>query len=214
MSERKREKMTPAVTMRIVFALSLVLILVGMGVIVYFGYTMLQGTAEEVSKIQTEAKAVDAKVQDLARLEKEMEKYKDSVTKAQQLVAETQQYQYQNQIINDLTAYANKSGVGIAGFTFASGSAGAGAKSSSGSSGSSGTNTGSGSNNAASTTGPKSMKVSVRLNEKTDYMALLRFMHLIEQNLTRMQIASVSMSKTEGAGQVNTQTLDVEVYVR
>ena len=209
MSERKREKMTPAVTMRIVFALSLVLILVGMGGVVYFGYTMLQGTAEEVSKIQTEAKAVDAKVQNLALLEKEMEKYKDSVAKAQQLVAETQQYQYQNQIINDLTAYANKSGVGIAGFTFTSGSAGA--KSNSGSSGTSGTNNSSGSNSAV---GPKSMKVSVRLNEKTDYMALLRFMHLIEQNLTRMQIASVSMSKTEGTGQVNTQTLEVEVYVR
>ena len=209
MSERKREKMTPAVTMRIVFALSLVLILVGMGGVVYFGYTMLQGTAEEVSKIQTEAKAVDAKVQNLARLEKEMEKYKESVAKAQQLVAETQQYQYQNQIINDLTAYANKSGVGIAGFTFTSGSAGA--KSNSGSSGTSGTNNSSGSTSAA---GPKSMKVSVRLNEKTDYMALLRFMHLIEQNLTRMQIASVSMSKTEGTGQVNTQTLEVEVYVR
>ena len=200
MSERKREKMTPAVTMRIVFALSLVIILVGMGAIVYFGYTMLQGTAEEVSKIQTEAKAVDAKVQNLARLEKEMEKYKDSVAKARQLVAETQQYQYQNQIISDLTTYANQSGVGIEGFTFASGSAGS--KSSSGSSG------------ANSGAGPKSMKVSVRLGEKTDYMALLRFMHLIEQNLTRMQIASVSMSKAEGAGQVNTQTLDVEVYVR
>ncbi|MFC2605996.1 hypothetical protein GWK74_03960 [Candidatus Saccharibacteria bacterium oral taxon 488] len=209
MSERKREKMTPAVTMRIVFALSLVLILVGMGGIVYFGYTMLQGTAGEVSKIQTEAKAVDAKVQNLARLEKEMEKYKDSVAKARQLVAETQQYQYQNQIINDLTTYANQSGVGIAGFTFTSGSAGA--KSNSGSSGTSGTNNSSGSNSAA---GPKSMKVSVRLNEKTDYMALLRFMHLIEQNLTRMQIASVSMSKAEGVGQVSTQTLDVEVYVR
>lgn len=209
MSERKREKMTPAVTMRIVFALSLVLILVGMGGIVYFGYTMLQGTAEEVSKIQTEAKAVDAKVQNLARLEKEMEKYKDSVAKARQLVAETQQYQYQNQIINDLTTYANQSGVGIAGFTFTSGSAGA--KSNSGSSGTSGTNNSFGSNSAA---GPKSMKVSVRLNEKTDYMALLRFMHLIEQNLTRMQIASVSMSKAEGVGQVSTQTLDVEVYVR
>ncbi len=200
MSERKREKMTPAVTMRIVFALSLVIILVGMGAIVYFGYTMLQGTAEEVSKIQTEAKAVDAKVQNLARLEKEMEKYKDSVAKARQLVAETQQYQYQNQIISDLTTYANQSGVGIEGFTFASGSAGS--KSSSGSSG------------ANSGAGPKSMKVSVRLNEKTDYMALLRFMHLIEQNLTRMQIASVSMSKAEGVGQVSTQTLDVEVYVR
>lgn len=200
MSERKREKMTPAVTMRIVFALSLVLILVGMGGIVYFGYTMLQGTAEEVSKIQTEAKAVDAKVQNLARLEKEMEKYKDSVAKARQLVAETQQYQYQNQIINDLTTYANQSGIGIEGFTFASGSAGS--KSSSGSS------------SANSGAGPKSMKVSVRLGEKTDYMALLRFMHLIEQNLTRMQIASVSMSKAEGSGQVSTQTLDVEVYVR
>lgn len=209
MSERKREKMTPAVTMRIVFALSLVLILVGMGVVIYFGYTMLQGTAEEVSKVQTEAKAVDAKVQNLARLEKEMEKYKDSVAKAQQLVAETRQYQYQNQIINDLTTYASQSGVGIAGFTFASGSAGS--KSSSGSSSASGAGSSTGASTGA---GPKSMKVSVRLNEKTDYMALLRFMHLIEQNLTRMQIASVSMSKAEGAGQVNTQTLDVEVYVR
>ena len=209
MSERKREKMTPAVTMRIVFALSLVLILVGMGVVIYFGYTMLQGTAEEVSKVQTEAKAVDAKVQNLARLEKEMEKYKDSVAKAQQLVAETRQYQYQNQIINDLTTYASQSGVGIAGFTFASGSAGS--KSSSGSSSTSGA---SGSTGASTGAGPKSIKVSVRLNEKTDYMALLRFMHLIEQNLTRMQIASVSMSKAEGAGQVNTQTLYVEVYVR
>ena len=46
MSERKREKMTPAVTMRIVFSLSLVLILVGMGVVVFFGYSMVKGSAE------------------------------------------------------------------------------------------------------------------------------------------------------------------------
>lgn len=207
MSSKQREKMAPAVTMRIVLALVLVVILGGMIGGFYVAYTMLQTTAAEVAKTQTEAQKLDAKVQNLAQLEKQLEKYKDSVAKAQQIVADSQSYQYQNQIITDITYYAVQAGVTVSGFTFSGNTASAG----------------SGSSKAASTTlntapqssaGPKSIMVSVQLGEKVGYMELLRFMHLIEQNLTRMQIANVNLSKSDEPGKVSSQALNVEVYVR
>lgn len=199
---KQREKMTPPVAARIGLSLGLVVILAAMIGGFYFAYTMLRTTAEEVAEVQEEAQKVEAKVNNLSQLDKQLEKYKNSVEKAQQIVAESQSYQYQNQIIQDITFYANQAGVPVTGFTFTNGSTGAGSTTSA--------------NNTKTTAGagPKSVMVSVQLGDKVGYMELLRFMHLIEQNLTRMQISSINLSKSDEAGKVLAQTLNVEVYVR
>ena len=58
--------------------------------------------------------------------------------------------------------------------------------------------------------------VTVELGGDISYLATLRFVHLIEQNLTRMQISDLSLSggdtSQQDGAQEQTQTLNIEVY--
>ena len=220
MSKVQKEKMAPAVVMEIVLFAGLLLTLVGMVVGFYFSYTFLASTASDVAKVQSEARSVDAKVGNLASLETQLKQYQDSMKRAAQIAAESKSYTYQNQAIEDLIYYANRTGVGIVGFNFSQ----SGASGSSTSTNSSGgtatggtTSGGSGTSGEAGTSTPaalKSVRVSVQLDEKVEYTNFLRFIYLIEQNLTRMQIANVNMTKSENGHQVTAQALDVEVYIQ
>lgn len=195
--KRSSRQLTPA-GMRLALSVLLVAILGGMSGGFYVIYTMLQTTAAEVSAVQTEAKASDAKLQELQRLERELARHSDIVKKAEQIVAESKNYQYQNQIIEDLEQHATKAGLRIVGFTFGSGAA----------AGSSGAP-------AAAVSGLKTTQVTIQFGGEVPYVGLLRFIHLIEQNLTRMQIASVSMTRSEKpGGVVGAQGLQLEVYIR
>lgn len=128
--------------------------------------------------------------------------------KAEQIVADSQSYQYQNQIINDLTEYANQAGISITSFTFQETTDG-------------GTTTSSSSNSASSaptdtqkaSSGLKSIPVSIQLGEGVKYENLLHFVYLIEQNLTRMQLSEISFSGGDGSS-AGAQTLNLEVYIR
>ncbi len=199
MSKEKVKFTFQATTLRLCLSVLLGLILVGMSTGFYFLYSSLQGTAEEVSKVQTEAASADAELQRLISLEKELKQYTEVMARAQQIVAESKSYQYQNQIINDLTHYANQAGLGITGFTFQS---------------SQSSSTAAATTTASTSSGLKTMQVMVQTSDGARYESLLRFMHLIEQNLTRMQISNISINKGKEAGTIGAQSLTIEVYVR
>ena len=67
--------------------------------------------------MQTEASAVDMKIQNLLKLKDQLEKNPVATKKAEQIVADSKSYQYQNQIINDLSIYAARANVPIQSFT-------------------------------------------------------------------------------------------------
>lgn len=203
-----------AVTMRIVLLVALIFILLLMGGGFYLAYSSLGKTAKEVSEVQTQAQSSDAKLQNLALLEKQLEDNSAIVDRAKQIVADSQSYQYQNQIINDLTYYANQAHIGITSFTFQD-SAAASGSSSSGSTSSSSTSTSSSSTPPASTVnGVKSTQVSIQISNNVAYQDFLHFLYLIEQNLTRMQVSDVTMSKGDNPNTVSAQSLNIEVYIR
>ena len=52
--------------------------------------------------MQTEAIAVDAKIQSLLASKSQLDRNSDTVKKAKNIVSESKLYQYQNQIIKDL----------------------------------------------------------------------------------------------------------------
>ncbi len=173
----------------------------------YWFYTSLKSTADEVAKVKAEASATDLELQRLKALEQELKQYSGAMEKSQQIVAESQSYQYQNQIISDLTSYAGKAGLSITSFNFQS-------QSSQASTSTSSSNTAASTSTAAgSAPGPKTVQVSIQLGENPRYQNILQFIRLIEQNLTRMQISEVSLARGEGDS-VNTQLLNIEVYVR
>lgn len=201
----KQKSLITASTMRIVLSALLLLVLAGMIGGFSFAYSFLDSAADETARLQAEATASGTKVQNLLSLNQQLSQHQSAVKKASQIVAESKSYQYQNQIITDLSTYAVRAGVAIQSFSFND-------KANS-SSNASNTDTPS-DGNTDSSTGPKSTVVSIQLAERVPYPNLLHFLHLLEQNITRMQTAGVSLVSTENNGNVTVQALELEVYIR
>ena len=196
------KKVLNASIARIVLSLLLLIILSAMVGLVIFAYSFLSKTSEEVGKMQTEAIAVDAKIQSLLASKSQLDRNSDTVTKAKNIVSESKLYQYQNQIIKDLNTYADRAGIPIKAFSFQNEptTSAKTAKSSK--------------RTPANPAGVKSTFVSIQLGDHIDYTKFLHFLSLIEKNVTRMQLLGVSISRGANNHEISIQSLEVKVYTR
>lgn len=202
------KKMT-ATTLRL--ALSIAIFLVAGISIAGFAFFSgsLKNYADEVSKTNGEAQASDTNIQSLQKTQAELEKYKDTAIRAQSIVSESASYQYQDQITRDLNNYAAQAGLVITGFTFDS-TATTAAPAAPTTPGATATPQG-----AAAPAGLNSKTVTIQLESSVPYKSLLSFMNMIEENLTKMQIAKVTLAKSSDNDEnVAGQTLAIEVYVK
>lgn len=176
----------------------------------FFTQNYLARHASEVSRVASEAEASRTRVQQLQQTEKELERYTGAIDRTAKIVAESKSYEYQDQIINDITNYANRAGVGITSFAFNDASAPS-------ATGSAPTATQA---PAASTTpaasGLKTTSVIVNLKPDVPYNNVLNLLSLVENNLTKMQIADIALTKSEEGdpNAVSLQSLNLEVYIK
>lgn len=196
------KKVLNASIARIILSLLLLIILSAMVGLVIFAYSFLSKTSEEVGKMQTEAIAVDAKIQSLLASKSQLDRNSDTVKKAKNIVSESKLYQYQNQIIQDLNTYADRAGIPIKAFSFQNEPT-------------TSTKTATSSKRTpASPAGVKSTFVSIQLGDHIDYTKFLHFLSLIEKNVTRMQLLGVSISRGANNHEISIQSLEVKVYTR
>lgn len=196
------KKVLNASIARIILSLLLLIILSAMVGLVIFAYSFLSKTSEEVGKMQTEAIAVDAKIQSLLASKSQLDRNSDTVKKAKNIVSESKLYQYQNQIIQDLNTYADRAGIPIKSFSFQNEPT-TSAKTATSSK-----------RTPASPAGVKSTFVSIQLGDHIDYTKFLHFLSLIEKNVTRMQLLGVSISRGANNHEISIQSLEVKVYTR
>lgn len=196
------KKVLNASIARIILSLLLLIILSAMVGLVIFAYSFLSKTSEEVGKMQTEATAVDAKIQSLLASKSQLDHNSDTVKKAKNIVSESKLYQYQNQIIQDLNTYADRAGIPIKSFSFQNEST-TSAKTATSSK-----------QTSTSPAGVKSTFVSIQLGDHIDYTKFLHFLSLIEKNVTRMQLSGVSISRGANNHEISIQSLEVKVYTR
>jgi hypothetical protein len=196
------KKVLNASIARIILSLLLLIILSAMVGLVIFAYSFLSKTSEEVGKMQTEATAVDAKIQSLLASKSQLDRNSDTVKKAKNIVSESKLYQYQNQIIQDLNTYADRAGIPIKSFSFQNEST-TSAKTATSSK-----------QTSTSPAGVKSTFVSIQLGDHIDYTKFLHFLSLIEKNVTRMQLSGVSISRGANNHEISIQSLEVKVYTR
>lgn len=196
------KKVLNASIARIVLSLLLLIILSAMVGLVIFAYSFLSKTSEEVGKMQTEATAVDAKIQSLLASKSQLDRNSDTVKKAKNIVSESKLYQYQNQIIQDLNTYADRAGIPIKSFTFQNEPT------------TSAKTTTPSKQTPTSPAGVKSTFVSIQLGDHIDYTKFLHFLSLIEKNVTRMQLSGVSISRGANNHEISIQSLEVKVYTR
>lgn len=188
---------------RIIMALLLLVILAAMVGSVIVAYSFLSKTSDDVGKLQTEAIAIESKIQNLFALKSQLDKNSEIAKKAKNIVSESKMYQYQNQIVQDLSTYADRAGIPIRSFTFQTESTAA--KS---------TTPTSKKPTGATPAGVKSTFVSIQLGENIDYVRFLHFLDLIEKNVTRMQLSGISISRGANNHELLVQALEVKVYTR
>lgn len=195
-----------AVKLRAVLA-AILLLLMGLGIVVFMlGYQQITLFSKETQQIAKDAEASNSKLQQLSETKQQLALHADTVERASQLVAASKLYEYQDQIINDLSSYGTKAGVEIETITF---------------------NDGSQDSSAASTTtqpaatalpsGIKTTTATVTLKNPVKYTAFMNFIHSLEQGIFRMSIRGIDISRsseTGGSDPITSSPINIEVYIR
>jgi hypothetical protein len=216
-----------AVKLRLILIAALGLVMIAGGALFSFGYSLLSDKAKETSEVATQASSSNTKIQQLNATKKLLDSNTKAVERASKIVANSESYVYQDQIIDDLNRIANKSGIQILDITFTDATVTGGANSATaapaaGASSSSAATTptagGAAGAPAALSPGVKAVSASVKISEKVQYDKMLDFLYAVEQNLTKMSISKVSLRKADGLVDgkpaVSTDQLTIEVYMR
>lgn len=179
----------------------------GLGMFV-FGYKQLEAHAAAAQQIAAEAEASRSSLEDLTTVQKYLAQHGALVSKADQLVAQSKLYQYQDKIIEDINTYADRAGLSIESITFEDGKA---AKSGAVAAATPATTA------TPAPSGIKSTTATIAIASPLSYSALLKFMNLIEQSLFRMQISRVGIAHADqpsGDNNLSSEVFTVEVYIR
>lgn len=199
-----------ATKLRVVLAASMILILIIAIVSFWFFRNQLESYATEVRKANAAASVSEKNVMMLKQLEKELEDNAVAIARTEKIVGDSKFYRYQDQIIADINSYAKAAGIFIQNYSFLESTT-------------PGTTDGSNAATSPQPAGPdgpppaglKTTGVSITLASPVDYAALMRFVHSIETNLTKMQLTGISITRQAyGSQNVATNPLNIEVYTR
>jgi len=180
-----------AVTLSWIFIGLITLTLVGAGLGCWQLQKILSAERLIADHARTDATISVDELQKAHNLQLYLNNHKEDVEKAAAVVAETKTYQYQNQIVEDVNQFASIAGVTVLGFDFPA------------------------QPTTAATKGTKTIQAIVTLQNPVPYENYLRFLKLIEQNLTKMQITEISITPdTKVIGRINNPTVGLQVYVR
>lgn len=194
--------------LRIILIAGIFLLIAVAGVLFFFARNVLATYSVEVQKMTATAESSSENLNALNTLKTKLAEDAESVERAKSLVAESQSYAYQDQIIKDINMFASKAGVGVSGYQFNSESGAAGG-------GTTAAAPADATAQAAPTvSGLKTVNVSVNLASPVKYESIMHFINMIEQNLTKMQLAGISLAKDEQTNGVTASSLTLEVYVK
>lgn len=191
--------------LRIILFIVMVLVVLGAGGGFYYAQQQLSGYAQAISRLNADAQAGDKSIQTLRSLENWMKEEFETIEKTRDIVAESREYRYQDQIVKDISRIGESSGVTITGFDFLAAAPTATAQTP--------TTTTPAAPLTPTTSGLKSQTVGVTIKSPVDYSSLMDLIRKIERNPLKMQLASVALTKDKG-GAVTSQTFSIEVYVR
>lgn len=158
----------------------------------------LSTKATETNHARIDAELASQELINLQNLEKDLTSEAAVIQKTQQIVAESQKYQFQNQVIEDITSYARQYDITILGFDF-------------------GNKPGAPPNSAQSSGTAGSQQrtiVSLSLQNNIPYTSFIQFLKAIENNVTKMQLTGVQVQPMEDPNFVQSPTIDVEVFLR
>lgn len=171
---------------------SIVLLVGGIGFGAYYMHQKLSAYVIQVDHLKTDSDINQQGIENAQKLQRALDENSDSVARAAAIVADTKYYEYQDQIVKDVGSYAAASNLTVLGFDF--------------------TTAGS---SKSSVKGLKTMVANISLQSPVSYNNYLRFLKLIERNLTKMQVTQMDISNDlKTSGGISSPVITLEVYVR
>ena len=171
----------------------IVLLVAGIGAGSYLMHMKLVGYVTNVDHTKIDTELSEQGIENAKKLRRTLDDNRESVARAAAIVADTKYYEYQDQIVQDISSYAAASGLTVLGFDF----------------------TTSTSAKATAITGVKAVVATISLSSPVNYDNYLQVLKLIERNLTKMQITQLDISNDlKNIGSVNSPVITLEVYVR
>ncbi len=195
----------------LLFVTILCIIALSAGIFVYTR-GVLTTYASEVQEVNEIAALSSQNLSSLATLQQKLATNKEAVERTKNLVAESKSYAYQDQIIKDINTFAAKTNVSVTGYQFNGDISSASTTAASGAATQPATDT---TGQTAETSGLKTISVALSLKSPVAYKNVMEFIHLIEQNLTKMQLTGIAFAKDiESPNNLSVSSLTVEVYTR
>jgi len=177
-------------------AVLLIALTAGMITSLFYAQTILQEKATETSRIKAEAEFAQGEVATLDKLRADLAESETAIAKAEAIVADSKSYRYQDQVIDDITSYADRYKISIEGFDFSA-------------------DTTIPTGQEKSLASAKKTIVTVSIAGETNYDDFLRLVRSLEQNVTKLQLTGLTISPTAGNGNNIAQTsLEIEVYIQ
>lgn len=201
--------------LRILLAVSVILLLLAQGGLIVLGQNAISAYGQEVSSSVAQSSSNEKTLRDLQSVSAALKAQESTVNKSKQLITSKndETYTYQNQIIQDITRYAERSGLSATGFSFTStdtttvgGAAPAPAPVAAG--------------GAAVTAkippGVTPVNVTVTFASAGSYESFYKFLQLLEGNLLRMKIDGLNLSRPAGdaADSTGITSLTIQAYTQ
>lgn len=178
----------------------IVLLIGGIGYGVYMTHQRLTSYVTEVDHLKIDSELNQQSIENAKKLRTVLDSNQDSATRAAAIVADTKFYQYQDQIVQDIGSYANTAGLTVLGYDFISPAAAQ-------ATGKTAT--------PKTASGVKTVVATVSLKSPVPYDRYLRFLRLIERNLTKMQVTQLDISNDlKTPGSISSPIVTVEVFVQ
>ena len=198
--------------LRILLAVGVVLLLLAQGGLIVLGQKAISAYGQQVSSAVAQSSSNEKTLRDLESVSLALEQRESTVNKSKQLIASKndETYTYQNQIIQDISRYAEKAGLTATGFAFttdapAGGAAAAAPAPAAGAA-------------AVANTPPGVSPVSVTVTFAGggSYDSFYKFLQLLEGNLLRMKIDGLSLSRpgAESASSTGITSLTIQAYTQ
>lgn len=171
----------------------IVVLIAAIGAGGYFLHQSLSRSALEVDHLKIDSEINEQGIANAQKLQRVLDDNQDNVVRAAAIVADTKYYEYQDQIVRDISAYAAAANLTVLGFDFST----------------------SATSKASNVPGLKSINATISLQSPVPYNNYLRFLKLIERNLTKMQVTQLDISNDlKTAGAISSPIITLEVYVR
>lgn len=170
------------------------IVIIGAFVGAYYLNGFLIQKKDEVSKVENDVVANESSIGLAQALEQYIKNNRKDIDLVKKVVSDTKEYQYQDDIINDIVTYAAQTGLKLLSVTFPTSISSSSSK--------------------GKSAPVKTMQAVIEIDKEFSYDKYINFIYKIEQNISKMKILQISIDLGKEAGSITGSSIKLEVYVK